>query len=596
MKSLSKKSFLKISRFFRKTSITKRFILLFIIVFLLPQIVMSLYNFLSFKDILQEKVIQASEQAMRSFNLFITEQTTKYQEFSHNTLSDQSIRNLLENSNDGIPKEALDTLMVEHNKLLDLVWNDSVDNIMILNKKRESIYSVGQADLDFTARSMLVTEMNRIKADKIWLCADGGDGEYFIILAQKVFASDDSKDILGFLIYVFDEKKFFENIYENLDFGGKSQTFILSQEFQYFSSQYEADKVGTYMYNEDINIVNELVRTKRNSFVGQYNGEDATFLYEKNENLDWYVVTVIADKYMNEEVVEMVNNLMKFNIPLILISFLIIIFISSTIIVPINKLMVYTEKIRNGQFDCEIECVEKDEIGQLTQNNKDMVNQLVKLMEEVKKNEIRRREMELDNLQYQINPHFIFNTLTVFKNIAVINGITTISNGMEAFSALLRQTIVNRSETITIRQEVENLKNYESIQQYKYVYAFEVGYKIEETILEYKVPKLFLQPILENCIMHGIKEEEILKIEVIAFEKNNSVCIMITDNGKGFNSNESNSDQKSRFSGIGITNIAERIKLIYGPESSLKVESTFGYGTKVTIILPIQEKKGEKDV
>jgi two-component system sensor histidine kinase YesM len=199
-------------------------------------------------------------------------------------------------------------------------------------------------------------------------------------------------------------------------------------------------------------------------------------------------------------------------------------------------------------------------------------------------------------LQAQINPHFLFNTLNSLKWSAMLSGNKTLDEGIGALSALLQNTIINNKERIPFSAEIENVKNYAVIQRIRYADSFNLNFDIESGLENAVVLRFILQPIVENSIIHGNNSDERqITINVKAYSENNDLKIVISDDGIGF-SVEENSESKNKLSGIGITNVDERIRLNFGENYGITVKSKIGVGTTSYIKIPLIYEKEKKDV
>lgn len=220
---------------------------------------------------------------------------------------------------------------------------------------------------------------------------------------------------------------------------------------------------------------------------------------------------------------------------------------------------------------------------------------------------------ELDAMQNQINPHFLYNTLDTIRSQAMEDGSTKTATMIETLSSLFRYTISQKNEMQTVYQELRNIENYIKIQQYrfhnKYVLDVQIPFS-DSVIMNYKIPKLTLQPIVENCIFHGLREkEDNCVITVRAYTTQASLVIVISDNGVGmddsrlrvmnarFANNEyassRNLPQTSSGQGIALINVNARIRMIFGDRYGITAYSARGIGTDIHITLPLTINEGK---
>ena len=215
--------------------------------------------------------------------------------------------------------------------------------------------------------------------------------------------------------------------------------------------------------------------------------------------------------------------------------------------------------------------------------------------------DILNKQAELDALQSQINPHFLYNTLDSIRGQALAEGVEDIADMTEALSTFFRYSISNRNNIVTLEEELENVQNYFMIQQFRFNNRFRLQMlPFSRQLLERcRLPKLTLQPILENTILHGM-EGKIGPgtITIRVDETENRTVITISDDGAGMNEetllrlqsrlrgDEPVEMKRSRGSGIALPNVNRRIKLLFGEDYGLYVMSTLGLGTDVEISLP----------
>jgi two-component system, sensor histidine kinase YesM len=205
--------------------------------------------------------------------------------------------------------------------------------------------------------------------------------------------------------------------------------------------------------------------------------------------------------------------------------------------------------------------------------------------------------MELLALQSQINPHFLFNTLQTInlKTLGLTKGPNEVNTMIENLSDILKYSLSNPTETIALKEEIENVKSYIIIQKIRYKDKFDVIFEYDEELLSLRVPKLILQPLIENSLYHGIKEKEensIIKIRVNKCSK--AIQIAVIDNGLGISGERLNKirnllESNEEFSeNIGLYNTDKRLKLLYGEETGIKILSKLGWGTGVFMEIPMQ--------
>jgi putative HAMP domain protein len=204
-----------------------------------------------------------------------------------------------------------------------------------------------------------------------------------------------------------------------------------------------------------------------------------------------------------------------------------------------------------------------------------------------------KRKSEFDTLQSQINPHFLYNTLDIIVWMIENENSDKAVNIVTALAKFFRISLSKGKNIITVKDEVEHVRNYLMIQNMRFKNRFEYSIDVDEEVLSYSSLKLMLQPLVENAIYHGMEfMDGDGEIDVKVFKEDDSLYFMITDNGLGMSEDMVETLLSKDFvpskkgSGIGVKNVNERIKLYFGSEYGLKVESEPDEGTKITIHLP----------
>ena len=215
-----------------------------------------------------------------------------------------------------------------------------------------------------------------------------------------------------------------------------------------------------------------------------------------------------------------------------------------------------------------------------------MVDTLNNLVNEVLLSKIRQQKYELEILQSQINPHFLYNSLSLINSKAIIDGQNDISQMARLLSTFYR-TMLNKGQQITtIASELENTKSYISIQQMMHSHSFDVVYDIDDSVLDYPIPNLLIQPLAENAILHGLDHQELpgkAILSISCYREEKDIVFKIMDNGCGMSDEECSQILTKDSKGYGVKNVHQRIQLYYGEEYGLTFHSTKGMGTYVLL-------------
>ena len=233
-----------------------------------------------------------------------------------------------------------------------------------------------------------------------------------------------------------------------------------------------------------------------------------------------------------------------------------------------------------------------DEIGELTIKLNKMIRDTARLIQDVYESRIKEREYEMKALQAQLNPHFLYNTLSAINWHALTTNNTSISEIVTALSRFYRTALNSGNNITTIENEFENIKAYVQIQQNIHNHSFDVTYEVEPAILPYHMPNLILQPIVENAIEHGLdlKTDGRGKLTIHAAEHGEEILLEVIDNGVGISQDKLDRLLKQDSKSYGLRNVNKRLELFYGNQYRLEYYSSC-VGTTFQIFLPKLKKK-----
>jgi len=268
------------------------------------------------------------------------------------------------------------------------------------------------------------------------------------------------------------------------------------------------------------------------------------------------------------------------------------IFISRLITNPVKKLLHAMKGIENNEFGTVDLKMGSSEFKKLQDGYNRMVTEIQKLIKRIMEEQKIKRKAELDVLQAQIKPHFLYNTFDAISYLALEGRSEKVYTIMKALGSYYRTSLNKGSEVITLKEEVEVVRNYLTIQKIRYNDIFTDSYDIETEIEDIKILKLVLQPLAENALYHGIKPSgEPGHIGITAKREGEFIKIAVKDNGVGM----SEEAVKNIFSGIkseetsfGLKGTIERLRIFYGIENVLSIKSAPGCGTEVILTIPAE--------
>lgn len=407
------------------------------------------------------------------------------------------------------------------------------------------------------------------------------------IVLGKVVKDKNSGQALGYITLVIPEEEitqFFETVGKELE----SNIMILDKENRIIASNNEGIRAGDF-YTEDQEILDALKKEKKDSF----RIKDAIVNVHRLTNVDWTLVSVILNEYLYADSQVILKNMLLVGAAGIILGILCTGVFSFSILSPLNKTIEGMDRFKKGDLQIRIEESGKDEITVLDRQFNSMADEITQLIRNIREGEKEKRNLEIQALQAQINPHFLSNTLNSVSFIAKMKQEKTIEVLINAIIDLLRVSMKNTESIHTAREEMSLLQDYITIQEYRFFGKFSVQYRVPEELLAYKIPKFVLQPIVENAIVHGIEPSSrrgVIRIK--ACKKQDKLIFEVLDNGIGMSPDQAagvlnkKKEAGNTYNGIGMGNVEDRIRLSFGRDYGLKIRSKEGFGTRVTITLP----------
>lgn len=383
--------------------------------------------------------------------------------------------------------------------------------------------------------------------------------------------------------------KTLDDVFRTVSLGKKGYVYIID------------DSAGNIVYHPQqqliyIGLKYENVEQALKFSYGKYmdvsEGESRLNVVRTVNNIGWKIIGV---SYLDEMITtrKEISTFMIWLLVIVLIFILLISsFMSARISQPIKRLKKSMEMVEKGHFDTYIHVRGADEVEQLSRRFNLMVSRVRELMDQNIHEQETKRKNELEVLQSQINPHFLYNTLNSVvrmvgngKNDEVVTTITSLSK-------FFRISLSKGKNIITIADEIEHIRNYLIIQKMRYKEKFDYVIEVDEEVLPYKTLKLILQPFVENSLYHGIEymvDEG--HIHISAEKMNDKILLQVRDNGVGMSEETLKnimigSVKSDKGSGVGLRNVHERIQLYFGSEYGVKVESELEEGTVVKIWIP----------
>ncbi|NRD76967.1 sensor histidine kinase [Bacillus sp. BRMEA1] len=417
----------------------------------------------------------------------------------------------------------------------------------------------------------------------------GKDNENYIV-ASRAFMDRTSGLVYGSMYFAIPETQF-RTFYSGFTSFGNN-VFLLDRKGIVVSSN-AADLIG-HQEKSLLHYAKDLEQSNQTYMVKSFKGKDQIILADYNPYLDMYLVNMV-DK--QEAIGHVINQraIAYIVLAIVMVALMIVFVVSRRLTNSLSRLV---RQIGNApKYDFHQYVTEKGtyETRQIGRAFNSMLDELHEYVEKLMQAQKQQRNAELAALQQQINPHFLYNTLTTIKFMDRLDEKEEMEATITALISLLQNTISNGSEMITVKQELDNLKNYVFINQKRYGDRIRVNYYAASECMDHLVPKLMLQPFVENSFFHGFNHKTEGYIHVLVWQENSHLICEVIDNGDGMDEDLEGDlpDTKRKqqlFSGIGVRNVHERIQLIYGEPYGVNISSKPGEGTKIRIILPVSQK------
>lgn len=407
---------------------------------------------------------------------------------------------------------------------------------------------------------------------------------------------DDTADMAGFITVKEEEIR---KMYSHFT-SQASDIVLMNQDNEVISSN------NSEYLRADSEAVSALCRqietmAAKDVYQEETNGQDGQkrYMIQRLQSTNYKIIGIISPEAAFKE---------QYNIAVMIVLTVMITGIVALLIIffmnqqtrPIGEIVRVMQNSGKEQFRQKVNVKGTDEVRTLAKTYNQMVEELDQYIHQLIQAEDDKRTVEIYALQMQINPHYMYNTLAGIKWLIRQGDSDKSTQVIDAFIAMLRNVISNSDKLISVGQEVENLKNYVFVNQARYGDSVTVEYYILPQCLNYQIPKMILQPLVENAFFHAFPDGRRGSINIFIKEEKGDIRFDIVDNGVGMTEKQLSELRLKKqfkgehFTGIGIQNVDERIKLLYGSEYGIKIVSREGKGTTVTLTLRVESNEKEQ--
>lgn len=415
------------------------------------------------------------------------------------------------------------------------------------------------------------------------------EGGSFLSVIQKV--EDDNGEILGYVVADIRERAIYYEYLEAVNDEKITRIVLVDRNDEIVTSGDYSDIGKTFPEITDQNV------PKMEGYA------------EKNGVISFFSRGSFSDcgLYLEVPKKEVLSGLSRMRLFLIGIfgavfvaAVLLALWLSRVVCGPLRSMTGTVEKVGEGDLSLRTEVTTADEIGTLGKEFNHMLDYIEALIAQVIEEEQQKKDAELEALQYQITPHFMYNTLNSIKCYAMIHNEKEIATVIGDFVELLQTCIRKKGTFLTVAEEIQVLKNYIHLQEFRNGEEYQAAYAIEREAEQCLIPRLILQPLVENALIHGLDLKNNRKhLTIEAYTSGSRLYMKVRDNGRGMTQEQIEELLKKKgkktkgLTAVGIPNIQERLQLYYGTQAKLSLKSS-GEGTEATIYLPVNRSEDEE--
>ncbi|RRJ64174.1 sensor histidine kinase [Paenibacillus oralis] len=558
----------------------------FLLLILVPIALIGTLTYQKSRSLIQEKTNDYTLDLLSEVSKNIELHLVDIDRLYHTVFTNVDVRNALREANKGFDSQ------VEYVAVAKRI-NHFLDSVIIDRDEVQSIQLYSLEPYRFQSSDPPLTELSleewwslqQNEGNLIWM--DPEPLVPAVTAGSSVYDMDNLKKSGYFVLHL--REKALYSIYGSIQLGKQGELYIINQD-GVIVSHGDKELINTRPAAAYIDQV--LHGEKQGSFKTVLNNQNAVVNYRMIGQTGWRIVSVIpATQYENLSLLLKNWMLVLFAI-FITVAVILSYLVSNSISKPIRQLSAVMKNVEGDNLDARFVYNSRNEIGLLSRNFNRMVDQINHLVNKVYQEKLLKQQSQLKYLMFQINPHFLFNTLETINWLARIQGAPEVGKLSKALGDLMREGIKGK-DFIPLVSEIGNVEKYVYIQKHRFGDKFEVSTDIDPNALSLSVPRFILQPLVENAIVHGL-ELAMGKggIEIHGYFEQGWLLLTVGDNGGGMEPAKLEEIRSALdggpadTAGIGLLNVHQRIQLHYGKEYGLRIDSRYGEGTKITITLP----------
>nr|WP_183597240.1 sensor histidine kinase [Paenibacillus phyllosphaerae] len=549
----------------------------------------------------QNKLNEASLQTLTSIQTNVDLMVGNVNNYSKMIFSDDNLQNLLRQGNVYADLQTQSKVSMYLNNLMQAV--PIIDSVYIFDNSGNR-FSVGTQQSPTFARANVhdAEWYSQVVAEKgKYILRLNGSGAFtessdsnFVSFIRLIRDMDDTSPLGVLVINIKGEA--FVQAYANLPNQNALQIAILDENNQIIAANSTDDDRFALMKQimaSDEQLLNQtLLQQAAGNLSVKSDSQTYTVSFLSEGSFNWKFVSVTPHnlfRTVNKSLVLLALMLLIINgVVFFVTSFI----ISRSIIHPIHQLLRSMKKAQSGSLRKVPAATSSYEFEQLFIGYNNMIEQIDQLLKRIIEEQKTIRKAELNTLQAQIKPHFLYNTLDSITSLAMSGLNDQVCDLLEALGSYYRMSVSKGRDIITIGEEIDMVRNYLKIQKARYQDIFEVEYDVDESCCPHKILKLVLQPLVENSLYHGIRSKGMKgTIRISAHHADGMLRISVADDGIGMSEEEVarivRPEGKGQIESFGLWGTLERLRIFYGDRSSFKIESEPGKGTVIALFIPL---------
>ncbi|MDK2806154.1 MAG: two-component system, sensor histidine kinase YesM [Thermoanaerobacterium sp.] len=573
---------------FRDLNISSKIVLYYLFVLIVSISFLSITYKEINNNITNSKVMQVSNEIVSNINSSIESLINTVDNQSKILISSQILQSALSNGNAGNYASFIQPMSKYLADFLN--FNDFISSIYILDNRGNGYFvdnvSYKNINLSVLKSADWYDKLISLRGAYILIANSGSlindsKGNQGYVSFIRVINDINSQKPAGFMIINISKSYLYK--YINSSINTYTSGIIIKDEKG--NSIIEPTNISKSLNDEIFNYIKP-----NNSAIKKIDGK-VYIISDLKNNFGWNIISVTPFNELNSQF--WIYNLILLLVIIINIVLLILglLFISLFITQPIIKLVNSMKGIKDGKFEKVNIITGNDEIGMLKDVYNKMIDEIKKLIGDIINEQKMKRKLELDVMQSQIKPHFLFNSFDAISALILMNDTKNASKIVKALGKFYRSFLMNGNEEITIKEELDIINNYLTIQKIRFGDKFNVVMNIDEGVLNYKIPKLILQPLVENALNHGVRNKDgqgIISIK--ALYDNDQIKLIVEDNGKGMSEEKIREIESGMSKGVGLKSTIERLKIYYNSADVVKIYSKIDEGTKIEITIPINKE------